>query len=75
MNKKLRNQSKQKLKMRSEMEQFFLTMIQETQDNIKLRKQLQNKEKLLLTAAQLRELTLPIHLRSNTVFNKTDNCK
>jgi uncharacterized protein YdcH (DUF465 family) len=63
-NKSLRRQARRALKDKKEVEQFFLFALEETREMIRRRDQIQKKERALLQAAQLRELTLPASLRT-----------
>ena len=64
----LRRQVQGLLSTRQEVDTFFLTALAHTKDAIKRRHAIQNKEKALLQAAKLRELTLPPQLRSKLPF-------
>ena len=67
-NSSLRRAARRALRARQEVDAFFLSAIEETRASIARREAIQKKEKALLQAAKLRELTLPVSLRSKLPF-------
>ena len=66
--KRIRRRARTILAQRREIATFFLTALQETRESKERKKMLQKKERELLQQAQLRELTLPVALRTKLPF-------